>query len=204
MKLIRVWLPFVLGSAMLAGQLSQALTSQKPTQSTAAKPSTRKPVMPTAHHATRRRHSRAAVRKGRKRPEHRPEYADNTVEVINGSSTSKVVFHNDQDATTPAKSLPAQKGVPPPMKVEVVNGTSRDTQYFYSNGQAQTGTRNEPVVVAIQSSDTRVAGGNKHPVVTGVTSTSANDSKTVQSGGQPVTKGVWPRPRRPAYQQDAH
>ena len=92
-----------------------------------------------------------------------------------------------------------------PLKVEVVNGTATDTQYFFAgNERAQMGTdEKQPVVVAIESSDTRFAGGNKHPVVTGVTAVGAGDAKSA-SGGQKVTTGVSPRPKRPEYQPETH
>jgi hypothetical protein len=60
------------------------------------------------------------------------------------------------------------------------------------------------VVVAIQSSDTKIVGGIKHPVVTGITSSGAGTAKSATGGVDPVSKTVSPRPKRPAYQPDAH
>jgi hypothetical protein len=161
----------------------------------------------TTHHAVHKRHKKAVARRGAKRPVYRPEYSENSVEVINGDATKKVVFQNDQVANTPRKKLPAGlKNVPAPMKVEVVNGGQTDTQYFYDNGQDKQleAARNQPVVIGIQSSDTRVVGGNKHPVVTGVTASGTGSAKSASGGGQPVTKQISPRPKRPAYQPDAN
>jgi hypothetical protein len=91
------------------------------------------------------------------------------------------------------------------MKVEVLNGASTDTQYFYDDGKKQQeAPQNRAVVVGVQSSDTRMAGGNRNPVVTGVTASGTGDAKSASNGGQPVTKQVSPRPRRPAYQPDGH
>ena len=212
MRLIQVCLPFVfpwmMGSAMLAGQQAQPVTAQKSTQTSAAKPSTQQASRTTATHpAAHRKHRKAAARKGSKRPEYRPEYSENSVEVINGDATRKVVFHDDQATTTLEKKLPAGvKNAPTPMKVEVVNGSSTETQYFYNNRldqQSETG-RNQPVVIGIQSSDTRLVGGNKHPVVTSVTSSGSGDAKTASGGGQPVIKQLSPRPNRPVYEPEPH
>jgi hypothetical protein len=88
------------------------------------------------------------------------------------------------------------------MKVEVINGSASDTQYFSDKNQEA--AHNQSVVVGVQSSDTRFAGGNKSPVVTGVTSSSSVDAKSASSGGQPVAKQVSPRPKRPSYAPDQH
>lgn len=200
MRLIQMCLPLVLGPLIGAAQQAQPSVTQKPAQTPAAKQSSAAVTgHKTSHRAARRRH---AARKGAKRRAYRPEYADNTVEVINGSSTNKVVFHNEPAAKASNKKLPAAlKDVPQPMKVEVVNGNSTDTQYFYGNGQ-ETAIRNASVVVGIQSSDTRTVGGNKRPVVTNVNSAGSGDAKSTDSGGQPVTKDVSPHPKRPVYQPD--
>lgn len=209
MRLVRMalGLPLVLGPMVVAGQQAQPATVQKPAhaavkQSSAQPSHAAKTTQKGSFHAARRRRSRAAARA--KRAAYRPEYTENSVEVINGDSTKKVVFHNDEIATASGKNLPAtMKDAPAPMKVEVVNGASTDTQYFYDQGQDGAGSK-QPVVVGIQSSDTRVAGGNKHPVVTGVTSSGSADAKSASSGGQPVTKSVAPRQKRPDYQPDTH
>ena len=87
----------------------------------------------------------------------------------------------------------------------MLNGTSTDTQYFYAQDVQDETARNRPVVIgAVQSSDTRIAGGNKHPVVTSITRSSGTDAKTASTGGEPVTKSVAPRPKRPVYQPDSH
>lgn len=210
MRLIRVCLvlvlPLAMGSGVLAGQQTQPATAQKPAQTSAAKNASAQhsPATPTKR-ATSRHTGKSEVRRGAKRREYRPAYRESSVEVINGDATKKVVFHDGQAATTPAKHLPASlKIAPQPMKVEVVNGTATDTQYFYDNGQEQIAARNQPVVIGIQSSDTRFAGGNKHPVVTSVTASGAADARSASSGGQPVTKNVSPHPKRPNYQPDAH
>ena len=213
MRPLGVCLSLCLLLAPLAGasQSTQTGKEQKPAQPPAVSgsggsSSHAAPTRPTAHHHSRRGHSTAAARKHGMRPEYRPEYKENSVEVINGDATNKVVFHDEQTATANAKRLPKEmKNAPAPMKVEVVNGTSTDTRYFYDNGQDQNAARarNERVVVGVQSSDTRIAGGNKHPVVTGITSDGAGDAKSASSGGTPVTQSVSPRPKRPAYQPDA-
>ena len=99
------------------------------------------------------------------------------------------------------------KGESPQMKVEVVNGASSDTQYFYAGdglGTQNAAELKRPVVLGIQSSDTRVVGGNKHPVVTGITAVGPGDAKSVNSGGQKVTTEVAPKPKRPDYQPETH
>lgn len=211
MRQIRTCLPLVLsgvlGSAMLVGQQAPPATAHASTAANAAKRSSAPTTSRrTAHSIVKKRHARGAAHKGAKRPEYRPLYSENSVEVINGDATKKVVFHDDQAATTPEKKPAGMKSEPAPMKVEVVNGSSTDTQYFYDNGQDnQTeSARNQTVVIGIQSSDTRVVGGNKHPVVTSVTSSSANDAKTAGSGEHPVMKSVSPHPKRPVYQPDAN
>jgi hypothetical protein len=119
--------------------------------------------------------------------------------VINGTSTQKIIFHSDEMETGSSESANA------PMKVEVVNGTSTDTQYFAQGRElAGAAESKRPVVVGIQSSDTKFVGGNKHPVVTGITSVGTGSAKSAAGGGDAVTKTVSPRPKRPAYQSDSH
>lgn len=150
------------------------------------------------HHVVRKRRSRVAYKHGAKRSAYRPEYTQNAVEVINGASTQKVVFHNGE---TTSRSSKDSNG---PMRVEVMNGTSADTQYF-AQGREMAGAveSNRPVVVGIQSSDTKVVGGNKHQVVTRITSSGSGSAKSATNGGDVVTKAVSPRPKRPAYQPDS-
>jgi hypothetical protein len=189
---------------MLVGQQAQPVSPKQTAQTTTAKSSVAPTHKAAAHRAVRKRHT---THKRKRRRDYRPEYSENSVEVINGDAAKKVVFHNDKPAATPGKKRRAgMKNVPAPMKVEVVNGTSSDTQYFYDNGQAgQSETaHNQPVVIGIQSSDTRTVGGNKHPVVTSVTSSGVQDGKSVGSGGQAVTKQVSPRPKRPVYRPEPH
>ena len=195
MRLILMCLPLVLGPVLGASQQTQPSTTQKPAQTTVTKQlSASVTGRKTSHRTARRRH---AARKGAKRAAYRPEYADNSVEVITGNETRRVVFQKPKPADEGARSTPGA------LKVEVINGNATDTQYFYGNGQ-ETAIRNAPVVVGVQSSDTRTVGGNKRPVVTGVTSSESGDAKSADSGGQPVTKDVSPHPKRPTYQPDEH
>jgi hypothetical protein len=154
----------------------------------------------THHRTARKWHSKSA--RGAKRPAYRPEYTQSSVEVINGASTKRVVFQPDRNASVSG----ARKDEPAPLKVEVVNGNSTDTQYFYAgDGHAPlVATQKRPVVIGIQSADTHVAGGNKHPVVTGVTTSEPGDAKSTTGGGQKVATGISPQPKRPEYQPDAH
>jgi len=210
MRLMSMSLPLVLGSVMgpfiLAGQQAQSVPSQKPTQTNAARQSSvQSPHKAATRHRKSYRHLKVA-RKGAKRPEYRPEYKENSVEVINGEATKKVVFQ-DEHATASTKNVPrALKNVPSPMKVEVVNGSSSDTQYFYGNGQDEQieAARNQPVVIGVQSSNTRTAGGNKHPVVKRVNSAGTGAAEPASGGGPPMTNSVSPRPKRPEYQPDGH
>jgi hypothetical protein len=199
-------LPLALGSALVAGQQTPPGTAQKPAANPAAKqPGTAGAKQATSHHA-KKKHSKALAHKGNKRAPYRPEYRDNSVEVINGDATKRVVFHDEQAAAAAKKEANAKKNAPPPpMKVEVMNGSSTNTQYFSGNGQEQlAAVRNQQVVIGVQSSNTRTAGGNKHPVVTSVNSAGSGDAETAAGGGQAVTNGVSPRPKRPAYQPDEH
>ncbi len=198
-------LALTLVSTMAFGQQATSGTTAKPSQSGAVKSSTAQKnakvgqTATTHHRSTKSKRLKASTRRGAKRHAYRPEYTQNSVEVMNGASTQKVVFQNNEAASGAPKNAPA------PLKVEVVNGTATDTQYFFAgNERAQMGTdEKQPVVVAIESSDTRFAGGNKHPVVTGVTAVGAGDAKSA-SGGQKVTTGVSPRPKRPEYQPETH
>jgi hypothetical protein len=207
MRLTGICLPLVLGPVLLAAQ--QAQPSQKPAQSSEVKP----PSGQNAHRATttqKSTHHRARARRvkssrKRKRPEYRPKYKENSVEVINGDATKKVTFHEDEPGPVSKKNARAGlKNVPAPLKVDVLNGTSTDTQYFYAQDEQNEDARNRPVVIGVQSSDTRMAGGNKHPVVTSITSSSGTDAKAESAGGEPVTKSVAPRPKRPDYEPDSH
>jgi hypothetical protein len=180
-----------------ATQQSAAKDSGAPTaQMTVAQPKK------THYRVTQKRYSKTAS--GAKRPAYRPEYAQNSVEVINGASTKKVVFQSDKDVAADGSA----KNAPAPLKVEVVNGTSMDTQYFYAgNGQelAQNeGAQRRPVVIGILSSNTRIAGGNKHPVVTGIATAEPGDAKSTSGGGLKLATGVAPQPKRPDYLPDAH
>jgi len=210
MRPISICLPLVflsmVGSATLTAQ-TQPAASQKPAQTAALKTSSaQSPHKTIRRHSTSHRSWKTAARKGAKRPDYRPEYSEDSVEVINGDATRKVVFHDEPPAAT-AKNVPAAlKNAPAPMKVEVVNGTSTDTRYFYDNGEDQRieAALNRPVVIGVESSDTRMAGGNKHPVVTRVTAGGPDDAKGASSGGQPVMRSISPRPKRPVYQPDMH
>lgn len=194
------------GPMVMAGQQPEPTTAEKPAQAavkhSSAQPSHTATTAQKSYRTSRKRHARS-----QKRAAYRPEYTENSVEVINGASTKKVVFHDQEIAAASPKNLPAaMKNAPAPMKVEVVNGTSTDTQYFYDQGQAVESAAGPkpPVVVGIQSSDTHIVGGNKHPVVTGVTSSGTADAKSASSGGQPVTKSIAPRQKRPVYDPNAH
>jgi hypothetical protein len=208
MRLIQACVPlafsFLMGTATLPAQQAQPQANQKPAQSGVAKPSTAQAHSPAATHGTvHKKHTRAAIRKSAKRPDYRPEYSQNSVEVINGDATRKVVFHDEPTKRAPAgKSAANLENATKQMRVEIVNGASTDTQYFYNNGEDQRieASLNRPVVVGVQSSDTRIAGGNKHPVVTRVTASGAGDARSASEGGQPVTKSVSPHPKRPVYQ----
>lgn len=198
-------LPFVLVATLMSGQKTPS--TQQPTQQSAVKQSSAAGVQAKTAHETRARHrvvrkknTKASYRNGAKRAAYRPEFTEHSVEVINGSSTKQIVFNEEKPSVT-------AKGESPQMKVEVVNGASSDTQYFYAgNGQGTQSAAKlkRPVVVGVQSSDTRVVGGNKHPVVTGITAVGPGDAKSVNSGGQKVTTAVAPKPKRPDYQPETH
>lgn len=197
-------LPLALVSTMTFGQQAKSPSAPEPGQQSAAQGSKSfaaqvKAASNTHHQVAHKQYSKAAYKHGTKRAAYRPAYTQNAVEVINGASRQKVVFR-DED-TVPGSSKDANA----PMKVEVVNGASTDTQYFTpAQESAGAAESNRPVVVAIQSSDTRIVGGNKHLVVTGITSSGTGTAKSAAGGGYPVSKTVSPRPKRPAYQPDAH
>ena len=187
MRLIPVCLPLVLAPLIVAGQQAQMPTAQKTHQANVSKQtSTRTSHKATTRHRIRHRSRKAATKKDDKIP----------VDVITGSGTRRVLLDKEEPGAQQTKAKPGQ------MKVEVINGSSTDTQYFSDKNEET--VRNQPVVVGVQTSDTRFAGSNKNPVVTGVTSSSTVDAKTASAGGQPVTRQVSPRPKRPAYEPDAH
>lgn len=204
MRLVAVCLslPLVVGAGVVAAQQPQAgagAAKQADAQGTHAVASKQK----TTHHT--KKHVKTSSHKG-KRPAYRPEYGENSVEVINGDATKKIVFHDEQAAATTKSATKAMKNAPPPpLKVEVMNGGSTDTQYFSRSGQDEqmAAARNRPVVIGVESSNTRTAGGNKHPVVTSVNSAGTVDA-TPASGGQPAANTVSPHPKRPVYQPDVH
>lgn len=202
----RCILPLALVSPVAFGQQSTSETTVKATQVATPQNTHAKAAQTTAplHRSTKGKHAKASNRKDAKRPAYRPEYTQNSVEVMNGASTQKVVFNNDLASSRAGKNTVAGKNMPAPLKVEVVNGTASDTQYFYGDNGRQGSDEKRPVVVAVQSSDTRFVGGNKHTVVTGITAVGRGDAKTVNGSGQKVTAVVSPQPKRPEYQPDVH
>jgi Tfp pilus assembly protein FimT len=204
-------LPAVLASSIVPGQQATAAATVKPAQQDAMKSSTAKSTPAkvtqkgkTSHGTVASKHSKMSSQNAAKRPAYRPEYTQNSVEVMNGESTQKIVFNSDQAASGSRKDVSAVKTSPAPLKVEVVNGASTDTQYFYGDNGRQGSDEKRPVVVAVQSSDTRFVGGNKHPVVTGITAVGRVDAKSARGSGQKVMTAVSPQPKRPEYQPDAH
>ena len=200
---LKASLPIVLGAALMAGQEGKPASKAQFPQASAVKQSSAQAKIAhttkARHRVARKRHGKASHRKGVKRAAYRPEFKENSVEVINGASTKRVVFNEDKKPAESGKEQSSQ------MKVELVNGTSADTQYFYAgNGMPRTGQSTRPVVVGVQSSDTRAVGGNRHPVVTGITAVGPTDAKSANSGGQKVTTGVSPQPKRPDYQPETH
>jgi hypothetical protein len=200
-------LPLVLVATLMYGQ--KPASTQRPTRQSAVKQSsTAKTELQTARHQTklhhrvaRKKNTKASYRNGAKRAAYRPEFTEHSVEVINGASTKHVVFNDEK------KPVGSDKGESAQMKVEVVNGASADTQYFYTgNGQGtlSAAESRRPVVVGVHSSDTHIVGGNKHPVVTGITAVEAGDAKSVNRGGQKVPTEVAPKPKRPEYQPETH
>ena len=196
--LIGTSLVFALAISMVSAS-GQSGSAQKPAQATTAKKSDT-PKKATVYRATRAKYHKTAHKKGAKGNDYRPDYQQNAVEVMNGSSTQRVVFNDEEKPGESAKAEPSQ------LKVEVVNGTSTDTRYFYLDQnalQTEAATARKPVVVGIESSDTRFAGGNKHPVVTGI-ETAGQDDATKVGGGQKLTNGVAPQPKRLPYEPDVH
>jgi hypothetical protein len=203
-------LPLALVSAMALAQQTESRTTVNVAQQVVTKYGTAQnshakaaQTATPAHRSTKGKHPKASSRKRAKRPAYRPEYAQNSVEVMNGASTQKVVFHDDNGSES-TKGTAAGTNAPAPLRVEVVNGTVSNTQYFYGDNGRQGSNEKRPVVVAVQSSDTRSIGGNKHTVVTGITAVGRGDAKTVNGSGQKITAVVSPQPKRPEYQRDAH
>jgi hypothetical protein len=193
MRLVPICLLLVLAPLMVAGQQAQTGTTQNAAQTSAAKhASSPAPHKTATRHRRRHRSRKAVVRKSRTRA----ESSTVPVDVITGGETRHIVL---SEATSPKQS---KKGAPSRVKVDVINGSATDTQYFSDKNEEP--AQNKAVVVGVQSSDTRFAGGNKNPVVTGVTSSSSVDAKSTSAGGQGVTKQVSPRPKRPAYTPDQH
>ena len=193
MRLTSVCLPLVLAPLLLAGEQTPTTGAQKPAQPSAAKQTTSLAPHKKATRHRRRHHARTAA--ARKSATHAEKNAI-PVDVIQGGELRHVVL---DESTTAGASSNERSGQ---MKVQVINGSATDTQYF--SGKTEENVRNQPVVVSVQSSETRFAGGNKSPVVTGVTSSSTVDAKSTSTGGQPVAKQVSPRPKRPAYAPDQH
>lgn len=196
MRLIPVCLPMVLAPLIVAGQQAQTPTARKTQQTSAAKqtssPGSHKT---TTRHRTRHRLHKTANRKTAKPTGLCPDSQMDVV-VINGAQPLHVCMDRPKLVQEEAKATPGQ------IKVEVINGSAADTQYFSDKNQEA--AHNQSVVIGVQTSDTRFAGGNKNPVVTGVTSSSTVDAKSASSGGQPVARQVSPQPKRPAYQPDEH
>ena len=197
MRLIPVCLPLVLAPLIATGQQAQSTTTQKPAQPIAAKQVNSPAIHKAATKHRRHHHARkvAATRKTAKRAGGCPD-SQIGLDVINGAQVRHVCMDKVASAGNEPKPVPGQ------MKVDVINGSATDTQYFSDKNQET--AHNQPVVVDVESSDTRFAGGNKHAVVTGVTSSSSVDAKSASNGGQAVTRQVSPRPKRPAYEPDRH
>lgn len=195
MRLFPICLPLVLAPLIMAGQQGQPATAQKPAQTSATKQmSSPAPHKAATKHRAHHRSRKAANRKTAKRAGLCPD-SQMEVTVINGAQPLHVCMDKSNPEAKESKATPGQ------LKVEVINGPSTDTQYFSDKNQET--AHNQPVVVGVESSDTRFAGGNKKQVVTAVTSSSTVDAKSTSSGGQPVTKQVSPRPKRPVYEPDA-
>jgi len=195
MRLIPVCLPLVLAPLIVAGQQSQPTTSQKPAQPSVIKQTKAPTPHKTSTRHKSRHHRKTATRKAAKRAGGCPD-SQIGLDVINGTQVRHVCIDKSAMAGNEPKPMPGQ------LKVDVINGSATDTQFFSDKNQEA--AHNQPVVVDVESSDTRYAGGNKHPVVTSVTSSSTVDATSASSGGQPVTKQVSPRPKRPAYEPDRH
>jgi hypothetical protein len=192
---------FALVVAWMPGAQAQSAAPQQTAQQNAVK---RDSAQPNGHsravgHSKKTTHHSRKSTKRAKRAAYRPEYAKNSVEVINGSSTQKVQFNNEEKSSKQSKRGPSQ------LKVEEVNGSATSTRYFYvdknqpAQQQATAGARKR-VVVGVQSSDTRFAGGNKHPVVTAITDAGPSDATSTTAGGERLTTGVAGKPKRAPYQ----
>lgn len=192
MRLIPLCLPLVLAPLLVTGQQAQT-TSQKPAQPSTAKQATSSAPHKAATRHRKRHHSRKTVSK---RTGKRAENSKMPVDVINGGEVHRVLLDKAKSDEKRTKASQRQ------MKVDVINGSATDTQYF--SDQNQEAARNQAVVVGVQSSDTRFAGGNQNAVVTGIASSSTVDARASSSGGAGVARQVSPRPKRPAYQPDEH
>jgi hypothetical protein len=153
--------------------------------------------------------------KGEKaRPEYRPAYSENKAEIINGSTTQTVVFDQELQASGSGEKplpnaaakgqTPAQAVAPSQIRVDVVNGRTIETQYFYWDPERQERDPfavedSPPVVIGIESSNTRTAGGNKHPVVVAIES-SGPAGAIPQKSAPKLEYRLFPRPKRPPYQ----
>lgn len=192
---------FALIAAWVPGVHAQSATPQQPVQQNAVNKSEARPSGHSGtaiHSKISSHHSQTRARRAR-RAAYRPEYAKNSVEVINGSTTQKVHFNNEEKPGDKAKRGPSQ------LKVEEVNGNATSTRYFYVDknqpSQEQVAANyKKPVVVGVESSNTKHVGGNQHPVVTGITSAGSGDAASTSTGGEKLTTGVAGRPKRAPYQ----
>jgi hypothetical protein len=151
--------------------------------------------------------------------------AQTKVEVINGNAHRTQVFEADSaaKAATPVRQgkMVTFKGVNggPSMKVMVINGTRWETRNFASAATPASSTpapkpRNEPVVVAIESSANGRSAASKTPVVVDVASSGSQAGQPVvlqvaargtdagKSIAPSVVTGVSPaQPKRPPYRR---
>lgn len=195
------WLAMVLAMFSLAAGAQQMPAAPAPQPLPRATSSLHAGTAQPRSTATHSRHNRPRYAGSGKRMAYRPAFHNHSVQIINGSTTQNVVLKDDPKTDAETKGQSAQ------MKVEVLNGTQKDTQYFLRNDDqpgADAVRLKQPVVVGIQSSDTRFAGGNKNPVVTGITASGSSDARSIGNGGQKVTTGVAPKPKRPDYQPQTH
>ena len=192
---------FALVAGWMPGAQAQSATPQEPVRQNADRQASAQQnghSRAVTHSKKTTHHSRKRSRKA-KRAAYRPEYAKNSVEVINGSSTQKVQFNDEEKSSKQSKRGPSQ------LKVEEVNGNATSTRYFYVDKnqppqqQVAAGPKKR-VVVGVQSSDTRFAGGNKHPVVTAITDAGPSDATSTSASGEKLTTGVAGRPKRAPYQ----
>ena len=180
-------LPLVCAPYTVAGQQAQSTTSQKPEHTSEGKQTSSQSSPKTSTGYSAQRNSRSVATQKSALHCQPPEFP---VDVINGAQ----VLHTCFDPRPPAEETKVSPGQ---MQVEVINGSAENTQYFYDSGQdAQIEAMlNKPVVVGVQSGDTRTMGGDKNPLVTRVNS-------AAMTGGQRVTNRISPRPKRPVYQPD--